>query len=75
MFFGVVFFCLPVEKAWNNALPGHCSNPAILAYLTGAWNIVVDIFVLVVPIPLIRGLHMGSNKKMRLGIVFSIGGL
>lgn len=73
MFFGVVFFCIPVQKGWNNSLPGHCSDPAVLAYLTGAWNIVVDVYVLAVPVPLVWGLQMGKSKKARLVAVFGVG--
>lgn len=75
VFFGVVFFCIPVPKAWNDALPGKCSNPELLAYLTGAWNVFVDLFIFIVPIPLIRSLQMGKNQRTRLVVVFGIGAL
>lgn len=73
--FGVVFLCIPVEKAWNNALPGRCSNPQLLAYLTGAWNVLMDLFIFIVPIPLIRNLNMGEKQRNRLVVVFGIGAL
>lgn len=75
MLFGVIFFCIPVAKGWNGSLPGHCSNPDVLSYLTGAWNIAVDFYVLIVPIPIIRNLNMAKNQRARLTAIFSIGAL
>ncbi|KAI0879953.1 uncharacterized protein GGS22DRAFT_101847 [Annulohypoxylon maeteangense] len=69
----IIFFCFPVEKAWNNSIPGHCSSPAPVSYLSGAWNAFVDIYVLILPIPLLWGLNMGPKRKIRLGAVFGIG--
>lgn len=71
--FGVIFLCIPVEKGWDNSLPGRCSNPKILSYLTGVWNIIADFYVLMIPIPLIRKLNMDKDQKRRLTAVFGIG--
>ncbi|KAI2465600.1 hypothetical protein F4781DRAFT_408617 [Annulohypoxylon bovei var. microspora] len=69
----IIFFCFPVEKAWDDSIPGRCSSPAPVSYLSGAWNAFVDIYVLVLPIPLLWGLNMGPRRKMRLCAVFGIG--
>lgn len=70
---GTVFFCIPVDKAWNDALDGHCSDPALLSYLTGACNVFFDIYVLLVPVPMVWKLNMGKRRKMSLAAVFGIG--
>ncbi|KAI8628367.1 hypothetical protein F5Y19DRAFT_486046 [Xylariaceae sp. FL1651] len=70
---GDVFFCIPVAKAWNAALPGHCTSPAALAWFTGVWSVVVDIFILAVPIPLVWNLNIGSGRRIRLASVFGLG--
>ncbi|XDG03564.1 hypothetical protein ABKA04_003179 [Annulohypoxylon sp. FPYF3050] len=69
----IIFFCFPVAKAWDDSIPGHCSSPAPVSYLSGAWNAFVDIYVLILPIPLLWGLNMGPRRKIRLGAVFGIG--
>ncbi|KAI1079137.1 hypothetical protein F5B20DRAFT_545089 [Whalleya microplaca] len=69
----IIFFCIPVQKAWDNSIEGHCSSPAPVSYFTGVWNAVVDIYVLVLPIPMLWGLNMGPRRKARLGAVFGIG--
>ncbi|KAI1088701.1 hypothetical protein F5B19DRAFT_470210 [Rostrohypoxylon terebratum] len=69
----IIFFCIPVAKAWDDSIPGHCSSPAPVSYLSGAWNAFVDIYVLILPIPLLWGLNMGPRRKIRLGAVFGIG--
>lgn len=73
LFIGIVFFCLPIGKAWNNALSGHCANPVVLAWLSGAWNALVDIYVLILPIPFIWKLNMAPKRKRRLIAVFGVG--
>ncbi|KAK4109142.1 hypothetical protein N656DRAFT_783440 [Canariomyces notabilis] len=73
LFFGIVFFCIPVEKAWDDSIPGRCSNPVVLAYFTGVWNTVMDIYVLLVPVPFLMGLNIGREKRLRLVAVFSVG--
>ncbi|KAI0013030.1 hypothetical protein F4779DRAFT_565232 [Xylariaceae sp. FL0662B] len=69
----IIFFCIPVQKAWDNSIEGKCTSPAPVSYFTGVWNAVVDIYVLVLPIPLLWGLNMGPRRKLRLGAVFGIG--
>ncbi|KAI0133382.1 hypothetical protein F4776DRAFT_133516 [Hypoxylon sp. NC0597] len=69
----IIFFCFPVAKAWDDSIPGHCSSPAPVSYLSGVWNAVVDIYVLILPAPLLWGLNMGPRRKMRLAAVFGIG--
>ncbi|KAI0451111.1 hypothetical protein F5B21DRAFT_488212 [Xylaria acuta] len=73
LFLGIVFFCIPVQKAWDNSLDGHCSSPAPLSYLSGVWNVVVDIYILVLPIPLVWDLNMSLKRKLRLIAVFGVG--
>ncbi|KAL4990610.1 hypothetical protein BDW68DRAFT_185560 [Aspergillus falconensis] len=36
LFFLTVFSCSPVSHAWDAASPGHCWNPRILPYTSGA---------------------------------------
>ncbi|KAI0180757.1 hypothetical protein GGR52DRAFT_4258 [Hypoxylon sp. FL1284] len=70
---GTIFQCVLVQKARDDSLPGYCSPPAIFLYLSGAWNAVVDIYVLILPLHLIRSLNLTPKRKLRLTAVFSLG--
>lgn len=73
LFFGTLFSCLPVEKAWNSTLPGHCIDPIILPYLSGASSSAMDIFILILPIPPLWALNMSLNKRLKVLAVFCVG--
>ena len=69
-----IFACSPIEKQWNPFVPdGHCIDPVILPYLSGASSSATDLFVLLLPLPLLWGLNMTLDQKIRLGAVFGLG--
>lgn len=69
----IVFFCIPVQKAWDGSIDGHCSDPAPVSYLSGVWNSLVDIYVLLIPVPFLWKLNMRTRQKLKLSAVFGIG--
>lgn len=73
LFFGNVFSCIPVEKAWNPIVPGHCLNPVYLPYVSGISSSALDLYTLVLPVPVLVGLNMDLKRKVKVIAVFSIG--
>ncbi|KAL7793171.1 hypothetical protein V8C37DRAFT_378668 [Trichoderma ceciliae] len=73
LFFGTVFSCIPVERAWNPIIPGHCLNPVILPYISGVSSSVLDLYTLILPVPALVGLNMDLKRKLKVIAVFSIG--
>lgn len=73
IFFATVFDCIPVSKRWYPSKPGWCARPKFLPYTSGAINVSIDIYVLIVPIPCIWGLNMSFSRKLRILAVFSLG--
>ncbi|KAI1173321.1 hypothetical protein F4777DRAFT_457325 [Nemania sp. FL0916] len=69
----IIFLCIPVQKAWDNSIDGHCSDPVPVTYLSGVSNSVIDIYVLLVPVPLLWKLNMRPKQKLKLSAVFGIG--
>jgi len=47
----------------------------MVAYATGGIGIVLDLIILVLPIPELLGLHMNLKKKLSLVVMFSLGSL
>ncbi|KAI9824139.1 MAG: hypothetical protein M1826_007453 [Phylliscum demangeonii] len=75
MIFIEIFQCHPVEATWQLLRPHKCTfpNPFILQVANSIVNLITDIFVLVLPIPIVLGLHASTNRKIGLVIVFLLG--
>lgn len=73
LFSWAIFRCNPVEKAYNPSLPGRCLQKNINAYLSGAFNTISDLYILVIPVPFIWGLNMKVSRRLRLIAVFGVG--
>lgn len=71
----VLFFhCNPVAKNWNPLLPGHC---ILLApyFWNGVLNIITDLMVLLVPVPVLVRWKVPTRRKLIAGGVFATGTL
>lgn len=65
--------CDPVRKAYQPALEGTCLNPATLYMATAVANIVTDVMLFVLPIPMVLRLRMGKVQKIGAIVIFGIG--
>ncbi|QDS72191.1 hypothetical protein FKW77_004981 [Venturia effusa] len=54
---------------------GQCLNKAALYIATGILNIITDIMVLLLPIPMVLSLQMARSRKVVLVLLFSVGSL
>ncbi|KAJ4989116.1 integral membrane protein [Stagonosporopsis vannaccii] len=52
---------------------GQCLNKAALYIATAALNIITDLMVIVLPIPMVLGLQMSRSRKVMLVLLFSVG--
>jgi len=73
IFFRSLFLCQPMERAWNPTVQGTCLQLEITPYTTAVFNIISDIYILLLPLPTIWTLNMKTNRKLRLTAVFSMG--
>ncbi|KAH8660200.1 putative integral membrane protein [Xylariales sp. PMI_506] len=68
--------CLPVTYNWTNWRGeggGHCVNISALAWANAAISIVLDIWMLILPISELRGLKMHWSKKLGVALMFCLG--
>ncbi|KAI2468305.1 hypothetical protein F4781DRAFT_399075 [Annulohypoxylon bovei var. microspora] len=66
--------CIPTARLWEPTLPGKCieyGTQALVAYII---NIVTDIIIITMPIPLIRSLKVNKRKQWGLIFAFAAGG-
>ncbi|KAI8653867.1 hypothetical protein NCS56_01342000 [Fusarium sp. Ph1] len=70
------FLCNPPRKAFDFKVEGgSCTDAAILYMATAVSNIVTDVILFVLPIPMVYNLHMPKIQKLGAIIVFAIGSL
>ncbi|KAJ5670924.1 hypothetical protein N7507_000051 [Penicillium longicatenatum] len=72
--FALIFACNPISRSWDSSITeGYCINRNGLYIATAATNIVTDIALILVPIPLVMGLQMPRRQKLGLLILFVVG--
>ncbi|KAE8153635.1 hypothetical protein BDV25DRAFT_22028 [Aspergillus avenaceus] len=69
----MALLCRPIQAFWDVAVEGHCFNSTSLTYYVNASNMITDLVLFALPIPVILGVRTTNNKKVALVAVFSIG--
>lgn len=70
----LLFACNPILKLYHHYLKGSCSINIIAHALTqGVLNIVSDILILIVPIPMVWSLQMSTKHKVGVVGIFATG--
>lgn len=68
------FICQPFAFNWDKSIPGGwCGNQVLSFQITGALNIVTDLTVLLLPLPVLVKLRMPVYQRIVLLAVFSLG--
>lgn len=65
--------CLPIESRWNPKIASVCVNYYAVVVTSGVINILTDVIILAMPIPMIHQLHIPGRKKHMLSAVFATG--
>lgn len=70
-----LFECTPVSMYWDPLATGHCINTG--AFLAGveSTNSFVDFAMVILAIVMLRELQVNGQTKLKLGLVFALGGL
>jgi hypothetical protein len=74
--FSSTFECEPVAFFWDKKLKdGHCVNNPLtrVGFTNGMFSFVGDIFILLMPLPMIYNLHMNVKGKVALSAIFLCG--
>ncbi|GIZ47643.1 hypothetical protein CKM354_001072800 [Cercospora kikuchii] len=70
------FQCTPVNLAWDNwdkSLPGRCNNINAQSWASAAFNIALDLVVVVLPMPMLWRMNLNTRKKILVMLMFSVG--
>ena len=77
--YGIVVFletfliCRPMAVDWNAYIDGTCGNQVVSYLVLEVLGLLLDLAILVLPLPCIWQLRMSLRRKMSIAIVFSIG--
>ncbi|KAL8372490.1 hypothetical protein RB595_002022 [Gaeumannomyces hyphopodioides] len=74
--FAAVFQCLPISYVWDNfdrEHAGTCTNNGAMMWISSLLGIVMDSWILYLPLSQINLLHMSRLKKIQLACMFSVG--
>ena len=74
------FFCTPISYFWlralnGNTVTGHCLNEQAIWFSNAALNILTDIMILSLPMPLLNAMQLPRKQKIFLKMIFALGGL
>lgn len=71
------FSCVPVAFFWDTSIPGphKCLSQLAFWFSNASFNILTDLAVLILPMPVIKSLRLGKQQKYALMGVFALGGL
>lgn len=70
----ICLMCQPIQSNWDITLPdGHCGDESALLVFSGAWSMVIDLWVVYLPLPTIWKLKLTPQKKWMLTASFAMG--
>ena len=65
--------CKPFAYSWNKLREGHCNNQLMIYVSSGIVNLVIDVAIVILPMPMLWGLQLGLHKKLALTFIFGLG--
>jgi hypothetical protein len=66
------YFCSPrIGESWTAAIAYQCSNKStVWTQISAALAVALDIFIFILPLPLLRGLQLSPKKKRGVMLTF-----
>ncbi|KAI6369137.1 hypothetical protein MCOR25_004492 [Pyricularia grisea] len=69
-----LLMCKPFEMNWNRSIPdGHCGDDPLFYTILGVINIIVEVTILMLPMPVIYKLNMPLHRRLGVVGMFSLG--
>ncbi|KAJ5103607.1 integral membrane PTH11-like protein [Penicillium argentinense] len=65
--------CRPIQVFWDASVKGKCNNLVALTYFTNIVNLVADIWIFILPLPVIYKLQISISRKIGLSFLFGVG--
>lgn len=68
-----IFECTPRSKIWNSAIPGRCVDLVMVLNVSGGFNAVSDLVILLLPVHAVSKLQMSNSKRVLAILAFTFG--
>ncbi|PGH06294.1 hypothetical protein GX51_02491 [Blastomyces parvus] len=68
-----IFICTPISIMWSPTFPVGCIDILRFNYFNAAFHILTDILLAVLPIPILKTLHINRRRKIGLTFCFGVG--
>jgi hypothetical protein len=76
IFFSLIFACDPIARSFDITITtGSCINSAGLYIATAAANIISDVILFILPIPMVITLQVPLKQKIGLMFIFGVGSM
>lgn len=59
-----IFECIPIRKAWLPLTPGSCLNGYQWYLGSAISSVIIDFYIMLLPLPVLWTLHTGRSRKM-----------
>jgi hypothetical protein len=70
---GTLLICLPIKRNWNPLEPANCGNRIYFWETYGILHVITDVFILILPLPVLKTLPLPKVEKGVLIGVFCLG--
>ncbi|KAG9565315.1 hypothetical protein KCU61_g8427, partial [Aureobasidium melanogenum] len=71
--FSTAFMCTPVAYFWDHSIGGHCLSRLGVWFANASINIITDVVICLMPVPVLNRLRLPRKQKYALIGVFSLG--
>lgn len=65
--------CKPVQYSWNKTIEGKCQGENTAYLVSGINNLVIDMFIVILPMPRVFKLQMSLPRRISVAAMFSLG--
>ena len=69
----LIFGCTPIPKYWKPDEPGHCIDLVQADYTYGSMNVISDVLLFLLPLPMVWQLRLSPRERLGLVLVFMSG--
>ncbi|KAF6240495.1 hypothetical protein HO173_001163 [Letharia columbiana] len=70
-----VFGCTPIDKNWKPKTPGHCILMTKADFAYGSMNLISDLFIFVLPLPMVWRLQLSWKGKLGVTLILMGGAI
>ena len=67
--------CLPLDYIWDHSVKGYCLDIPLAATILAVFNVLTDIIILIMPMPMLWKMQMKNREKFQIMGMFLLGGL